>query len=107
MLDSLSTSSADASSTAASITRTPRFPKTWLKQKEIKMMTFLVGVLVLAGVLSSAHPAPAQDLRECGYPADTPLPAGPTVTAQQVEDGSASLREFMLAARDRFDESAS
>ena len=68
------------------------------------MMTFLVGVLVLAGVLSSAHPAPAQDLRECGYPADAPLPAGPTVTAQQVEDGSASLREFMLAARDRFDE---
>ena len=64
----------------------------------------LVGVLVLAGLLSHAHPALAQDPGVCGYPADTPLPAGPTVTAQQVEDGSASLREFMLAARVRFDE---
>ena len=66
-------------------------------------MTSVV-VLVLAGVFSHAHPALAQDPGECGYPADTPLPAGPTVTAQQVEDGSASLREFMLAARGRFDE---
>ena len=64
-------------------------------------MTFAVGVLVLAGVLSSAHPALAQDPGDCGY-ADPP--AGPTVTAQQVEDGSASLMEFMLAARDRYDE---
>ena len=64
-------------------------------------MTWVVGVCVLAGVLSHAHPSLAQDPGECGYPADTPLPAGPTVTAQQVEDGRASLREFMLAARVR------
>ena len=74
------------------------------KMPALPSMTLVVGVLVLAGLLSHAHPALAEDPGECGYPADTPLPAGPAVTAQQVEDGSASLREFMLAARGRFDE---
>ena len=67
-------------------------------------LTLVVGVCVLAGVFSHAHPARAEHPGDCGYPADTPLPAGPAVTAQQVEDGSATLGEFMLAARVRFDE---
>ena len=65
-------------------------------------MTVVVVVLVLAGVLSHAHPALAQDPGACGYPGDAPLPAGPAVTAQQVEEGSATLMDFALAARDQF-----
>ncbi|MDE2845624.1 MAG: hypothetical protein OXO51_02835 [Gemmatimonadota bacterium] len=37
----------------------------------------------------------------CPLPAGVAPPADPAVTAQQVEDGSASLRDFTLAARDR------
>ena len=61
----------------------------------------LSGLLVLAGVLSAARPALAQTPLECPPPAGVTPPAAPRVTAQQVEDGSASLTDFALAARDQ------
>ena len=58
----------------------------------------IVGLLVLAGVFFNAPPA----LAECELPPGvTPL-ADPSVTAQQVENGSGSLMDFALAARERF-----
>ena len=60
------------------------------------------GLLVLAGVFSGAHPAFAQTQLECPLPAGVTPPAPPRVTAQQVEDGSASLMDFTLAVRDQF-----
>ena len=65
------------------------------------LMIPVVGLLALAGVFYDAHPALAQTQQDC------PLPAGETppevvVTAQQVEDGSATLREFGLATRNLF-----
>ena len=61
-----------------------------------------VGLLVLAGILSNTHLALAQSRDACTLPAGVTSVAPPDVTAQQVEDGSASLREFALAVRDRF-----
>ena len=60
----------------------------------------VVGLLVLASVLSTAHHAAAQD--PCPLPPGVTAPPDPAVTAQQVEDGSASLTEFGLATRDAF-----
>ena len=60
----------------------------------------LSGLLALAGVCSDARPAFAQAQLDCPLPAGVTPPAPPRVTAQQVEDGSASLRDFALAARD-------
>ena len=56
-------------------------------------------LLVLAGAFFVAHPSLAQTELDC------PLPPGwtpPPVTAEQVENGSATLEEFALAARDVF-----
>ena len=61
----------------------------------------LAGLLVLVGLFSNAHPALAQTQEACPLPAGVTPPPAPRVTAQQVEDGSASLMEFALAARDR------
>ena len=58
----------------------------------------IVGLLVLAGVFSNTHPALADCVR---LPGTTP-PAAPSVTAQQVEDGSATLKDFVLTAADQF-----
>jgi len=60
------------------------------------------GLLVLAGVFSAARPALAQAQLDCPLPAGVTPPADPRVTAQQVEDGRASLTDFALAARDLF-----
>ena len=59
----------------------------------------LSGLLALAGVCSDARPAFAQTQLDCPLPAGVTPPTPPRVTAQQVEDGSASLRDFALAAR--------
>ena len=64
----------------------------------MKSRILLIGLLVLAGVFSNTHPA----LAECELPPGATPPAEPSVTAQQVEDGSATLKEFALAARDQF-----
>ena len=55
----------------------------------------IVGLLVLAGVFSNA-------LADCPPPPGVTPPAEPSVTAQQVEDGSATLKDFALATRERF-----
>ena len=60
------------------------------------------GLLVLVGVFSDTRPAFAQAQLECPLPAGLTPPAPPPVTAQQVEDGSASLMDFALAVRDQF-----
>ncbi len=57
----------------------------------------VVGLLVLAGVFSNAPPA----LADCPLPPGVTPPADPSVTAQQVEDGNATLRDFALAVRER------
>ena len=58
------------------------------------------GLLVLAGVLSYARQAVAQD--PCPLPPGVTSPPDPVVTAQHVEDGGASLADFGLATRDAF-----
>ena len=60
-----------------------------------------VARLVLAGVFFSAYPALAQTQQTCPLPAGVTPPAPPRVTAQQVDDGSATLMDFALAVRDR------
>ena len=65
-------------------------------------LLILSGLLVLAGVLSGARPAFAQTPLDCPLPAGVTPPADPRVTAQQVEDGSANLTAFALAARDYY-----
>ena len=57
----------------------------------------VVGLLALAVVVSVSHPAQA----ECPLPEGVTHPDNPTVTAQQVEDGSATVEEFALAVRER------
>ena len=60
------------------------------------------GVLALAGILSAAGPGAAPGPGACALPEGaTPLPE-PRVTAQQVEDGSAALKDFLVAVRDQF-----
>ncbi|MCY3787549.1 MAG: hypothetical protein OXH63_02035, partial [Gemmatimonadetes bacterium] len=55
----------------------------------------VVGLLVLAGLFANARPA----LADCPLPPGVTPPADPSVTAQQVEDGSASLMDFALALK--------
>ena len=69
-------------------------------------LIFVSGILVLAGVFAAARPALAQAQEACPLPADVTPPADPRVTAQQVEDGSASLMDFALAVRERSREHA-
>ena len=54
-----------------------------------------------SGFYGSASDAMTQTPAPCPLPAGVAPPPDPAVTAQQVEDGSASLRDFTLAARDR------
>ena len=61
----------------------------------------LSGLLVLAAIFSDGRPAFAQAQLDCPLPASVTPPAPPRVTAQQVENGRASLRDFALAARDQ------
>ena len=68
---------------------------------KVRMSIFpFVGLLVLAGMGLSPGPASAQ--LDCELPAGVTPPSAPSVTAGQVEDGSASLTDFALAARDQF-----
>ena len=60
----------------------------------------VAGLLMLAGICSDARLALAQSRIDCPSPAGVTVPPGPGVAAQQVEDGSASLMEFALAARE-------
>ena len=58
--------------------------------------------LLLTGFFGEVRPAVAQSEGACILPAGVEPPADPRVTAQQVEDGSATLKDFALAARDRY-----
>ena len=62
----------------------------------------MVGLLVLAALVSSARPSFPPSPIDCPLPADVMPPAPPPVTAQEVEDGSASLADFVLVAKDYF-----
>ena len=62
----------------------------------------VVGLLVLTGVLSKAPPALSQTQEGCPLPVGMDPPPYPPVTAQQVEDGSTSLMDFALTARDQY-----
>ncbi len=57
----------------------------------------VAGLLILAGVFSIAGPA----LAVCPLPEGVTAPDNPNVTAQQVEEGSATVEEFALAVRER------
>ena len=59
----------------------------------------VVGLLVLSGLFSNARPGSGQTQEACPLPPGVTPPADPTVTAQQVEDGSASLMDFALALK--------
>ena len=63
-------------------------------------MIRVVGLLTLAGVLACASHALAQEA--CPVPSGVTPPPPPSVTAEQVEQGSASLKDFALAARDSY-----
>ena len=56
------------------------------------------GLLVLATVFANVHPALAQTDDACPPPSDVTLPPAPQVTAQQVEDGSATPITYRLAS---------
>ncbi len=58
----------------------------------------VLGLPVVAAVMVSAQPA----LANCPPPPGVTIPEEPSVTAQQVEDGSATLQDFTLASRERF-----
>ena len=70
--------------------------------RESSWMVLLGCTVVLAGLFTEVRPAAAQAQGDCPVPAGVTLPADPSVTAQQVEDGSASLMDFALAAREKF-----
>ena len=58
-----------------------------------------IGLLVLVGMVCLTGTAWAQF--ECQLPAGVTPPSEPRVTAQEVEDGTASLADFALAVRDQ------
>ncbi len=60
------------------------------------------GMLVLAGLSFNTRPALAQTQEACPLPPGVTPPPDPRATAQQVEDGSATLKDFAQAARDQF-----
>ncbi len=62
----------------------------------------VVGLIVLAGIFANAPPPQAQTDEPCPLPPGVTPPPDLSVTAQQVEDGSASLKDFALALRDQF-----
>ena len=70
---------------------------TW---KARKSLIPVIGLLALAGMASGAGPAWAQ--LECPLPEGVTPPAPLRVTAQEVEDGSASLADFALAAKQQY-----
>ena len=70
--------------------------------RESSWMVLLGCIAVLAGLFTEVRPVAAQAQGDCPVPPGVTLPEDPSVTAQQVEDGSASLMDFALAAREKF-----
>ena len=71
-----------------------------VKVPTLPSLMLVVGLFMLAGVFSNVHPALAQTEGACVLPPGLTPPPDPPVTAQQVEDGSGSLADFALAAKD-------
>ena len=65
--------------------------------------SLVAGLLVLAATGPDWRGALAQAPLECPLPAGVAPPAPLPVTAQQVDDGSASVADYVLAARDYFE----
>ena len=61
-----------------------------------------VTLLALASIFFIGHPALAQTQQPCPLTPGVAPPPDPSVTAQQVENGSASLMDFVVGARDYF-----
>lgn len=70
-----------------------------------KTLFLVAGALVLAVICSEAQLALAQVRDPCPLPPGVEAPAVPRATAQQVEDGSATLMDFAVAVRDQYIES--
>ncbi len=68
-----------------------------ITRKTRTCLSLALGLLIFAGASSLA-----QTQGDCQLSDDVTPPAGPRVTAQQVEDGNASLTDFALTARDRW-----
>ena len=62
--------------------------------------------LVVASLFSQVRPAVAQSQQECVRPASLSPLSDPSVTAQQVEAGSATLMDFLVAVRDQYSDLA-
>ena len=70
------------------------------KTRRANSFFFLVtGLIVVAGICFDGRSALAQTELDCPLAAGVTPPAAPRVTAQQVEDGSATLMDFTLAVR--------
>ena len=67
-----------------------------------RSMILVVGPLVLAGLLFLSLPPLAQTQDDCVLPEGATPPSEPDVTAEQVEDGSAGLKDFALVAKGQF-----
>ena len=68
--------------------------------RAMKSMTRIIGPLLVIGLLSGSHHALAQE--GCPIPPGVTPVGPPSVTAQQVENGSASMQDFTLAIRSQF-----
>ena len=88
---------------SASVKRPVRASATW-ETRAFRILA--ISLVVLAGVCSRTDLSMAQAGDACPPPAGLPPLADPPVTAQQVEDGTGSLRDFALAARERSREHA-
>lgn len=64
------------------------------------MLLFVAACTVVLPESEQTQPESGQTQPECPLPAGAAPPAAARVTAQQVEDGNASLTDFALAARD-------
>ena len=62
----------------------------------------MVGLIVLAGIGLGARDGSAQALEACPLPEGVAALPGPAVTAQDVEDGSATLEQFAEVAVSQF-----
>ena len=71
-----------------------------LIRKAAICLTLALGMLVFVAACTFVLLEPEQAQPQCPLPAGLAPPAAPPVTAQQVEDGNASLTDFALAARD-------
>ncbi len=65
-----------------------------MKARQLLASTSIIhmaGLVLLSGALAVASPAMAQAQEACPLPSGAMPPGDPRVTAQQVEDGSATL----------------